>query len=70
MNFFQKIYWGWYQIKENLWGWHYRMTEGDYHDPDFWIGLNINLSYVLETFFWYHRDYPEALNKIANRNDD
>ena len=49
---------------ENLFEWQYRMTEEDYHDPDLWIGLNIDLSYVLETSFWYYRDYPEALEKI------
>jgi hypothetical protein len=63
-NFFQKIYWGWYQVNENFFEWSYRMTEEDYWDADFWIGLNIDLSYVLETSFWYYRDYPEALEKI------
>lgn len=62
-NFFEKIYWGWYQMSENLFEWQYRMTEADYLDSDFWIGLNIDLSYVLETSFWYYRDYPEVLDK-------
>ena len=48
---------------ENLFEWQYRMTEADYLDSDFWIGLNIDLSYVLETSFWYYRDYPEVLDK-------
>ena len=63
-NFFQKIYWGWYQVNENFFEWSYRMTEEDYWDGDLWIGLNVDLSYVLETSFWYYRDYPEALEKI------
>jgi hypothetical protein len=67
-NFFQKIYWGWYQMGENLFEWQYRMTEEDYHDPDLWIGLNIDLSYVLETSFWYYRDYPEALEKKLKKS--
>lgn len=62
-NFFQKIYWGWHQVNENFFEWSYRMTENDYLDNDLWIGLNIDLSYVLETSFWYYRDYPEALKK-------
>jgi hypothetical protein len=63
-NFFQKIYWGWYQVNENFFEWRYRMTEEDCLDSDLWIGLNVDLSYVLETSFWYYRDYPEALEKI------
>ena len=49
-NFFQKIYWGWYQMGKNWFEWKYRMTQQDYVDCYFWIGLNIDRSYVLEMF--------------------
>lgn len=63
LNFFEKIYLGWYQICENWFEWKYRMTEEDYLDCDFWISLNVDLSYVVETSFRYYRDCFETLEK-------
>lgn len=53
-NFFEKIYWGWFQVAENFDEWYWVMTGKNdefypYITTDFWIGLNVNLSYVLET---------------------
>jgi hypothetical protein len=52
-NFFEKIYWGWYQVGTNFEYWLDMMRsdpETDlYFSVDLWIGLNVNLSYVMET---------------------
>jgi hypothetical protein len=68
-NFFQKIYWGWCQVNENFFEWSYRMTEEDYWDADFWIGLNIDLSYVLETSFFFLDPNQVAIPKYRSSYD-
>jgi hypothetical protein len=52
-NFFEKIYWGWKQVYYNFDEWGWIMTgKNDEFAPyitlDLWIGLNINLSKVME----------------------
>jgi hypothetical protein len=52
-NFFQKIYWGWKQVYYNFdeWCWVVSGKNNEFDAPvtlDLFIGLNINLSQILE----------------------
>ena len=52
-NFFEKIYWGWRQIYYNFdeWCWVVSGKNDEFDAPvtlDLFIGLNINLSQILE----------------------
>lgn len=52
-NFFQKIYFGWVQVTENFDEWTWVVTGKNdefapYITTDLWIGLNVNLSKVME----------------------
>jgi hypothetical protein len=59
LNFFEKLYWGWWSFFDTFDYWLIYMSSGDYWDGlDFWVGINLDYPTVTEesTCPCYHKN--------------